>query len=104
MRRESLLFVALVIPTTRPAIEIKGFHLVESQAEKRHMEMTAERARIYKPDNVMALDNLRSQIYTNLTKPYEISGALGLVDSQSSDFQIHSASEVVSPDGYLFKT
>ena len=104
IRREALLFVALVVPSGRPAIEIKGFKMVESRAEKRVMELRATIARVFKPENLMALDKLRANIWGQMKKPYQVSGLVGVIDSNSQDFQIHRASEVISPDGYIFKT
>src|SRR5437868_2883463 len=102
--RGRFLFVALVIPPGRPAIEIKGFHLVESQIEKRLLEMDAQRARVFKPENLMALDELQARVWGQENEPYKISGKVGVLQSQSEDFQIHGASQVISPDGYLFQT
>jgi lipopolysaccharide export system protein LptA len=59
---------------------------------------------MYKPENVTALDQLKAQVWNESQKPYIISGEVGVLRSEHEDFRIHGASQVVSPDGYLFKT
>jgi len=102
---KSLLFaVALAIPPGRPAIEIKGFRMVESKQEKRQMELVAETAKLYKPEDIMALSNLNAQLWGKGKKPYLLNGKIGVIDSNSQDFKIFEDSEVRSPEGYLFET
>lgn len=100
-----LLFaVALAIPPGRPAIEINGFRMVEAKEAARQIELRARKARLYKPEEIMSLEQLEAQLWGKAKKPYILTGALGILDSASEDFKIFNATEVRTPDGYTFKT
>jgi LPS export ABC transporter protein LptC len=99
------LLSALVIPSGRPSIEIKGFRLVESKGQVRSFEMKAKTAKLYKPEDILALDTLEANIYgAEKDKVFKVSGDIGILDSTSQDFRIYQGSEVISPDGYRFKS
>ncbi len=104
MRRNALLFAALTIPPGRPAIEIGGFRLVESREQKKHLEMESPFARIYKPQDIVALDTPHAKLWGKAKKPYDISGDFGILSSQSEDFTIVAKSKVLGPEGLKILT
>jgi LPS export ABC transporter protein LptC len=105
MRVRNFLFVALAVPSTRPNIEIQNFHLVESALEQKTIEMWAEKARVYKTEDIMVLDSLTADIFSDeTTTPYRAKGNLGVYSNQSLDFKIFGSSELQSPESYTFYT
>lgn len=104
MSRRSLLFAALALPSGLPGIEINGFHLVESIKQRRSLEMTAHLAKLYKDENLSTLDKLTALLWNDGAEPYEIRGERGVLHNKTRDFQILEESEILSPDGFSFKT
>ena len=98
------LFAVMAIPTTRPSIEIFGFHLVESQEERRSLEISSQKARVYKTENLMTLDAVRTLFWGKGPRPFEVRGDFALVNSDTQDLEIPTHANVMSPDGFLFKT
>jgi LPS export ABC transporter protein LptC len=105
MRFKEFLFVALAMPSSKPAIEILTFHLVESDIEQKSVEIWSEKARIYKTENLMVLDNLTTDIYSDSSNSaFRAKGKIGVFSSANQDFTIFGDSELTSPDNYRFKT
>jgi LPS export ABC transporter protein LptC len=102
--RKCLLYGTLALPSGRPTIEIQGFHLVESQGERRSVEMTAQNAQVYRNQNISALEDLRAFMWGKFKKPFEASGKLGLLDTETQDIEVREEARLLSPDGYLFET
>ena len=97
------LFAVMAIPTTRPSIEIFGFHLVESQEERRSLEISSQKARVYKTENLMTLDAVRTLFWGKGPRPFEVRGDFALVNSDTQDLEIPTHANVMSPDGFLLK-
>jgi LPS export ABC transporter protein LptC len=100
-------FLAAVIaaPQGQPNIEITGFHLVESQGRRRSIEIQARKAFVFKKQNLMTLDAVRSLAWGRETqKPFEITGDSALVNSETQDLELLERARVVSPDGFVFRT
>lgn len=98
------LAATLVMPTTRPAIEVQGFHMVESKGQKRSMEVEARKARVFKPENITALDIVRALVWGKSEKPFDINGEIALIDADTQDLEMPTRADILSPDGILFKT
>ncbi len=105
MRRTTLLFVALSVPITRPTIEIRGFHMVESKGAERSIEVWADLARVFKSENLMVFDQMVADVWTqDQESPYRVSGQIGILKSETEDFVIEGDSRILSPDAYEFFT
>ncbi len=104
MKRGTLLLAALVMPHGRPTVEIQGFHMIESKMQKRNLELRADSARIFKAENLSVLDQILALLYGEKEEPFELRGRQGLLNTANQDFQIFGESQVLSPDGFLFKT
>lgn len=100
----ALQFAFLAVPTGRPAIEVLGFHLVESTKDRRSLEIEANKARVYKPENLMSLDIVRTLVWGDSPKPFEVKGDYAVVNSETQDLEIPSQARVTSPDGLVFRT
>lgn len=98
------LCAVMMLPQGRPSIEILGFHLVESQGQKRSLEIESQRARVYKAEELTALDAVRSLVWGQGLKPFRVTGDSAVVHSVSQDLEIYPNAQVVSPDGFIFKT
>jgi len=99
-----LLLAVLVVPQRRPAIEIKDFDFVESKEQKRTMQIRALKADLFKPEDIFLLDAPRVLAWGKARKPFEISGQTGVMNSNSQDLEIRTATKVLTPDGFEFKT
>jgi LPS export ABC transporter protein LptC len=100
-----LLFAALAIPTGKPSIEINTFHLVESEKDTKAIELWSEKTRVFKPDDIMVLDNLTADFFNqNDPTPYRAKGKIGVFKNSTQDFKIFGESELLSPESYQFLT
>lgn len=78
--------------------------MIESRTQKRSLEVRANSAKVFKAENVVALDRILALIYGEKDEPFEVRGKEGLLNSTTQDFRIFDDSQVLSPDGFLFKT
>lgn len=106
-----MLFVALSIPTGRPTIEIRDFHMVESKGSNRSVELWANTARVFKTEDLMVFDQLSADIWPEASnredaeaRPYRVTGEIGVLKSETEDFGVEGDSTVQSPDSYKFLT
>lgn len=102
--KEIALSAIMVLPSTRPTIEITGYRMVESQKQRKSTEILAERAALYKTENLAALYELRAWLWGNSDDPFEVTGKQGILKSDTQDFEIQNEARLLSPDGYLFQT
>ncbi|MBS1984015.1 MAG: LPS export ABC transporter periplasmic protein LptC [Bdellovibrionales bacterium] len=98
------LWAVMAMPQGRPSIEINGFHLVEAQTEKRTMEIEARKAKVYREEKLMTLDAVRTLVWGQGPKPFEVRGDMAIVNSDTQDMEIHKNARVLSPDGFIFRT
>ena len=99
-----LLGAVLMLPSARPTIEISGYRMVESKHQKKSMELVAAKAALYKTENIAALFDLRAWVWGQNEEPFEATGSVGILSSNSKDFEIQKEAKLLSPDGYLFQT
>jgi len=104
MKREGFLLAALMMPQGRPAIQIKGFHMVETKLEKRTLQVDAVEARVFRAENVTVLHELKMKIWSQGDIPYLLEGRSGVMSSQSQDVRIEEDSKLTSPELFVFET
>jgi LPS export ABC transporter protein LptC len=106
--KSTLLFIALAIPSGRPNVEIDGFHLVESQDDKRLVEIRADTASVFKVESLTSLKNIVANLYSDddlgriNPRPYRVEGQIGVLNSNTQDFTVYNSAKVVSPENYEF--
>ena len=98
------MFAALVMPVSRPSIEISGFDLVESKGSIKSLQMKADSAALHKAENILVLRNLNTSLWGKPKTPFKVSGDVGLLSTETNDFVVQTHAEVRSPDGFLFST
>lgn len=96
------LHVALVLPSTRPSVEIKNPHIVESKGETLTFELKATKADVFREQSLMGLNNLSASIYSDTPEPYVLNGPRGALHTETQDFRILEEAEILTPDGYQF--
>ncbi len=99
---QGVLLAALVLPNTKPSIEITGFNLVEAKSHIRLLELNAKQAKLYKPQNLIGLKEVQSTVWNEKRQSFEVRGQRAIMNSDTQDFEVQEQAQILTPDSLVF--
>ncbi len=99
----SLFAFSLAIPVRPPDILIKGFKLEQNKNNQKFFEMQAPEAELYKQEELAKAISPQTLIYQNNPIPIRLKANEAVADMKNYDIFFKGATEVKSPEGFLFQ-
>lgn len=95
---------AIVLPPGIPDIEINHFKLKENKGDKVIFSLKANKAMVFKEQEVLFLNNIEFEMWHKRRSPYVLLSKSALMSTKNNELLTQNKTTILTPEGFNFET